>query len=514
MIKLDREACYRALQTRDTRFDGRFYICVLSTRIYCRPICPTRPPKLGNCVFVPSAAAAHAAGFRPCLRCRPEIAPGLAGWRGTVNTVSRALALIAEGAVDEGSVEALAERVGVGARHLRRLFDEHVGASPIAVAQTQRLHFAKRLISETSLPMAEVALAAGFGSIRRFNAVLRGTYGRPPREIRRTRRADAPRTDAGITLRLPFTAPYDWAAMIAFLAARAIPGVERVEQARYARTIALDGSIGSVEVVPIPGAMHLLATIRISRVAILAAVVGRLRRLFDLEADTPAIERHLAQDARLTPLVAARPGLRVPGTWDAFELAVRAVLGQQVSVAAAATFAGRLATAYGEPFADASPGGSGLTHLFPRAEALVGADLTTIGLTRSRAATISGLAAAVVANPRLLDPYGTLEDAVSRLTSLPGIGPWTAQYIAMRALGEPDAFPAGDLGLRRAWSTNGVPPTPRALVASAEAWRPWRAYATLHLWMASAAGMLPDRTLERIVKKRTEERDASAAAQL
>ena len=351
-MELDRDICYRALSTRDPRFDGRFYTCVLTTGIYCRPICPVPPPKPEHCLFLVSAAAAQAAGFRPCLRCRPEVAPGLAGWRGTANTVSRALALIAEGALDGSTpggdnVERLADRLGVGTRHLRRLFARHLGAAPIAVARAQRLLFAKQLITETALPLADVALAAGFGSIRRFNAVMRETYGRAPGQLRRAPPPAGSFEAAGITLKLPYTTPYDQRSMMAFLGRRAIPGVEAVRGGRYHRTVAVDCdqegdqgvAQGTIEVTPADG--QLLATIRISQVTALANVVGRLRRLFDLDAEITAIESHLARDPRLAPAIAAHPGLRVPGAWDAFELAVRAILGQQVSVTAARTLAGR-----------------------------------------------------------------------------------------------------------------------------------------------------------------------------
>jgi AraC family transcriptional regulator of adaptative response / DNA-3-methyladenine glycosylase II len=487
MIDLDRDACYRALTARDPRFDGRFFACVTSTGIYCRPICPARTPKLENCIFMPSAAAAHAAGFRPCLRCRPEIAPGLAGWRGTANTVSRALALIAEGALDAnsgegGSVEALADRLGVGARHLRRLFDEHLGAAPVAVAQAHRILFAKMLISETQLPLGEIALASGFGSIRRFNTVMRRTYDRSPRELRRAKAKD-PAESAAITLRLPFRPPYHWPAMVGFLAPRAIPGVESVEAERYRRTIAVGAAMGTVEIAPVSGKPYLSATIHLPAVAALGTVVGRLRRLFDLDADPAAIEGHLAGDALLARAIAARPGLRVPGAWDNFELAIRAMLGQQVSVAAATTLTGRLAAAYGERVADGLPG---LDRLFPKPEALATADLSTIGMPGARARAISALAAAMVADRELLRSFETLDATVAKLSRLPGIGPWTAQYIALRALREPDAFPASDLGLLRAAATAEGRPSPAALVARAEAWRPWRAYAALHLWMSEA----------------------------
>ncbi|HYQ81465.1 MAG TPA: AlkA N-terminal domain-containing protein [Anaeromyxobacteraceae bacterium] len=480
---LDRDACYRALRTRDARFDGRFYTAVLSTGIFCRPVCPARTPRPEHCVFFPSAAAAHAAGFRPCLRCRPELAPGVAGWRGTANTVSRALALIAEGAWgEEQDAEGLAERLGVGGRHLRRLFARHVGAPPVAVAQAQRVLFAKRLLGETALPMAEVAAAAGFGSVRRFNHVMRRTFQRPPRALRRGGRSDPP--DGPVSLRLPHTAPYRWESLLAFLGARAIPGVEEVSGGEYRRTLAVDGAAGSVAVRPVPGASELLATIRLSRVAALPAVVGRLRRLLDLDADAQAIDSHLAGDSLLAPLVAARPGLRVPGAWDPFELAVRAILGQQVSVAAARTLAGRIAAACGERV----PGG-GLA--FPGPERLAGARLERIGLTRARAAAIRSLARAAAGDPSLLEGRGDLDQAVARLMELPGIGRWTAHYVAMRALREPDAFPEADLGLLRSAARRGLRVSPAGLARRAEAWRPWRAYAAMHLWTAEAGAPAP-----------------------
>ncbi len=481
---LDRDACYRALSVRDVRFDGRFYTAVRTTGIFCRPICPARTPKLEHCIFLPSAAAARQMGFRPCLRCRPEVAPGLAVWRGSASTVSRALHLIAEGAMDDAGVEALADRLGVGARHLRRLFDQHVGAAPVSVAQTHRILFAKTLINETRLSMTEVALAAGFGSVRRFNAVMQATYGRPPRDLRRsTKGPDVSGEIAGVTLKLPFSPPYDWAAMTEFLVPRAIAGVEQVDQDRYRRSFALERARGVVEVRPAPGHNHLLATIRTSDITALATIVARLRRLFDLDADITAIDAHLAADPRLADAVRARPGLRVPGAWDGFELAVRAVLGQQVSVRAATTFAGRLVAAHGEPLALARPDIEGPDRVFPTPEAVARADLTAIGLTRARAATLNALGQAMATDRGLLRAYETLEETTDKLNALPGVGPWTAQYIAMRALREPDAFPASDLGLLRAMETPAGRPSPARLAAIAEAWRPWRAYAAVRLWM-------------------------------
>ena len=480
---LDRDSCYRALRSRDARFDGRFYTAVLTTGIFCRPICPAPTPRIENCLFLPSAGAAHRMGFRPCLRCRPEAAPGTAGWRGTASTVARALHLIAEGALDGAGVDDLAARLGVGARHLRRLFDRHVGAAPVAVAQAHRILFAKTLIGETALPMTEIALAAGFGSVRRFNAAMRRTYGRPPGALRR----EAPAAiAAGITLTLPFSPPYDWTGVVGFLAARAIPGVEEVTPDRYRRTVAIGGARGVVAISPAPGGNALAATIRIDDVSALAAVVARLRRLFDLDADIAAIDGHLAADPLLAPLVGRRPGLRVPGAWDGFELAVRAVLGQQISVAAATTLAGRLAAALGRPLPE---GGDAPRLLFPTPGAVAGSDLAGIGLTGARARALRGLAAAMNDDPRLLDSGATLDAAVARLSALPGIGPWTAQYIAMRVLREPDAFPASDLGLRKAMATAAGLPDPVRLLATAETWRPWRAYAAMRLWMQGGPGV-------------------------
>lgn len=475
---LERDVCYRALRTRDARFDGRFYTGVRTTGVFCRPICPARTPRAESCTFFPSAAAALAAGFRPCLRCRPELAPGVAGWRGTANTVSRAVALIADGAWGgEDDLEALADRVGVGGRHLRRLFERHVGAPPVAVAQAQRVLFAKRLLAETAMSMAEVALAAGFGSVRRFNAVVSRTFGRPPRALRRA--SGAGPAGGAVALRLAFTRPYHWPSMVAFLAGRCIPGVEEVRDGVYRRAVAVDGATGAIAVGLAPGGGHLLATIDVSRIAALPAVVGRLRRLFDLDADAAAIDAHLARDPLLAARVAARPGLRVPGAWEPFELAVRAILGQQISVAAARTLAGRIAAAHGEPV----PGGDGAcARVFPGPERLGAADLAGLGLTRARAAAVSALARAVADDPSLLRPAGGLEATVGRLVALPGIGRWTAHYVAMRAFGEPDAFPESDLGLLRALEPGGVRPRPAELLRRAERWRPWRAYAALQLW--------------------------------
>jgi len=491
-MDLDRHACYRALRTRDARFDGRLFVAVRTTGVYCRPICPARCPQLENIDFYPSAAAAQEAGFRPCLRCRPESSPDLAAWRGTSNTVSRALALISDGALDgDGAdVEGLALRLGIGERQLRRLFKRHLGASPIAVAQTRRVLFAKQLIHGTRMSMVDVALAAGFGSQRRFNDAFRRLYARPPSALRRqsSEVAGTGRRHVGITLKLSYAPPYDWAAMIDFLAARAIAGVEVVEPDRYRRTIEIDGRHGTIEVTPVVGRHALAATIHFPSVRALPAIIARIRRVFDLAADIGTIAAQLAEDPCLAPLVAARPGLRVPGAWDGFELAVRAILGQQIAVTAARRLVGKLVAAYGEPLTLAAEG-SGLTSVFPRPERLACADLTQLGIPRARSVSLTALAAAVMGDAKLFHLDQDLAGATVRLRALPGVGEWTAQYIAMRALREPDAFPAADIGLLRAMSaSNGKRPTPAALLARAEKWRPWRSYAAQHLWTAGNCG--------------------------
>ena len=487
----DREICYRALESRDARFDGLLFVGVTSTGIYCRPVCPARTPKFGNCRFFGSAAAAQEAGFRPCLRCRPETAPDLASWRGTSNTVSRALALITDGALDgEGaSVENLAERLGVGERQLRRLFMQHLGASPIAVAQTRRVLFAKRLIHETSMPMTEVALAAGFGSVRRFNEIFRDLFQRPPGALRR--KASAPHAEpgaAGVTLRLRYRPPYDWESMLGYLRARAIPGVEVVENGSYRRTIEINGFIGSVDVNHLPRFQSLEVTIRFPRVSLFPAIVTRVHRVFDLGADIETIDAHLSRDPLLATLVRQRPGLRAPGGWDGFELAVRAILGQQVSVASARLLAGQLVALHGQRVPTDQAGHPELTHVFPTAKHLASVETIGLGMPAGRQSSLKMLAKTAAADPNLFRPFGTIEEGIARLCTIPGVGEWTAQYIALRALRETDAFPAADIGLLRgAAIVDGRRPTSASLLNRAESWRPWRAYAAQHLWAADAA---------------------------
>ena len=479
-MSLDHDAQYRALLIRDPRFDGRLFVCVKTTGIYCRPICPARTPKPENIIFVQTAAAAQEAGFRPCLRCRPETAPDLGAWRGSSNTVSRALALIELGALDRDDLETLANRVGVGERQLRRLFRQHLGASPVAVAQTRRVLLAKQLIHETHLPMTEIAMAAGFGSLRRFNEVFQGLYQRSPSDLRRSRKEDLSSGSEGeISLQLRYRPPYDWTAMLGFLKLRAIAGIETVQGDTYARTISFDGIQGTVSVRPGQGDA-LEATVRFANLSALPNIIARLRRVFDLSAEPEAIGQHLAQDPALAPLVAARPGLRLPGAWDGFELAIRAVLGQQITVPAAVNLASKLVARYGQPMTHPQ---AGLTHLFPEPALLAQTNLSDLGMPRSRAKTLSAVAAAVLADPDLLSAGHSLEAAVERLRAVPGIGDWTAHYIAMRQLREPDAFPAADVGLMRALTdADGNRPDAAALLQRAQAWRPWRAYGAQHLW--------------------------------
>jgi AraC family transcriptional regulator of adaptative response / DNA-3-methyladenine glycosylase II len=488
-MDLENAACVKAIQSRDGRFAGRLFVGVVTTRVYCRPGCPAPLPKPKNMRFYAYAAAAEDAGFRPCRRCRPETAPGSPVWDGTSATVSRALKRIFDGGGHE-SVEALAERLGLGSRHLRRLFAEHVGASPASLQRTHRVHFARRLLDETSLPVAQVAFAAGFESVRRFNDAIRTTFHSAPRELRRAskERDRAPATgmrQKTLNLKLPLRAPFDATSLFSFLEERALPGVEAIRGHAYSRTIESRGRAGVLTVSHEDGRDFLQLSLNLSPGPDLLDLVRRAGRIFDVDADPLAIAAVLRRDPLLAPLVAARPGLRVPGAWDPFELAVRAILGQQVSVRGARTLAGRLVAAFGRPL----PGESldGLTHVFPSPAVLATADLSRIGVPRARAAAIRTLAGAVHTNKLELAAPRGLDELEQRLCALPGIGPWTAQYVALRAFGEPDAFPAGDLGLRRALETAGVPADAAALRARAAAWSPFRAYATLHLWNSLAA---------------------------
>lgn len=482
---LDAETCFRAYETRDARFDGRFFVAVRTTGVFCRPVCPARTPMRRNVEFHPSVAAAFAAGFRPCLRCRPERAPHVPeGESAGAALVAHALAAIDAGALDDGSLDDLAARIGVTARHLRRLFAAHLGATPVAVAQTRRLMFARQLIEETALPMTRVAFAAGFSSVRRFNAAMAGAYGTPPAAMRRAevampRQPGAAAAGTAVTLKLASMADAEFARLAAFYQARAFAGVESVAAGRYARTVRLGDSAGVFAVAVERGVLRL--TTAFPDATRLPRLVARVRRMFDLAGPRALIGAHLAADAGLVPALAGGAP-RVPCAWDPFELAVRAILGQQVSVAAATTLAGRVTRGFGTP-GDWSA--TGLDRLFPLPADLARlevADLTALGIVRARAASIIALARHVEAASGWRERYAGLAECEHELTALPGIGPWTAQYIAMRGFGDPDAFPAADLGLLRAARALRIADNARALAAHAERWRPWRAYAAQALW--------------------------------
>ncbi len=480
-MTLDFDTCYRALLARDQRFDGRFFTAVTSTGVYCRPICPARTPARANIRFYPHAGAAEAAGFRACRRCRPEASPGSPDWNVRADLAGRAVRLITDGYVDEHGVDGLARRLAVTERHLRRLLVSELGAGPLALARTMRLQTARRLLAETSMPVTEIAFASGFSSVRQFNASFAEAYGGPPSSLRRPGRPGrAPGPDGTwLTLRLACREPFDGGALLGFLAARAIPGVEQVTGNRYARTIAAPGGPGLLELT-LPGEppderptrRHVLLRVRLPALRGVGRVVSRCRQLLDLDADAYAITGVLAADDVLAPLVKARPGLRVPGAYDGFELAVRAVLGQQVSVAGASTLAGRLAARFGIRL----PESTGPSVVFPAPTDLAGADLSGLGLTTARQATLRALATAVADGRLALDHGADPEQTAARLGELRGIGPWTVAYILMRAVGDPDAFPGTDLGLRRALTDLGCQ------ASRAERWRPWRSYAAVHLW--------------------------------
>ena len=513
-MHLDARVCDRARRARDARFDGRFFIGVTTTGVYCRPVCPARAPKDEHVRYFPTAAAAEAAGFRPCLRCRPEAAPGTPAWLGTSGLVSRALRMIGDGALrcdatNGTSVHSLADRLGVTARHLRRLFLQHLGATPLDVALTRRAHFAKKLVDETSLAFHQVAIASGFGSLRRFNAEIRRTYARTPTQLRRlARQRPAAESDADCYgFRLAYRPPYDWDAMLAFLGARATPGVESVAESRYRRTIAIDGRCGSIEVSRLDTGAALGLDVRFPDPRLLLVVVERVRRMFDLGADPAIIGGHLRADPLLRASLARHSGIRTPGAWDGFELAVRAILGQQIAVRAATTMAGRVAAMFGSPVAN----GNGCDRLFPTPAQLVSAPLEQTGIVRARAETIRSLARRVVDETIAFDSRFDAEATIAALKTIPGIGDWTAEYIAMRALGEPDAFPRGDLVLRRMAGDC----TARALERRSQSWRPWRAYAVMLLWQAAGdARHKPSRSTHAQAERRPKLHDGNRRAAL
>lgn len=472
----------RARRSRDARFDGKFFIAVTSTRIYCRPICPAKTSSDANVRYYATAAEAAAAGFRPCLRCRPETAPGSPAWLGTSAVVRRALRLIQEGALDENSVDELAARLGVGVRHLSRLFMRHVGASPAAIAQTRRLHFAKQLLDETELPITAIALASGFRSVRRFNDVFKAMYRRPPREIRKRGKNRGACGDAAeILLRLSYRPPYDWTQIHGFLARQAIPGLERIEADAYLRTARTARGHAVVRLSPLKQTDALELRIRGAESTDLLPLSSMVRRMFDLSADPTRITAAFQRDAHLGTRVAQHPGLRIPGVWEPFECAVRAILSHRSAASASIARLRRLVERAGQPIGD---GAAGLKYLFPTAESLATAQLDDLGIPHGRAQALRCFARAICEGAICLDDSS--EQVAQALASMPGIGAWGAGYVALRGLGEPDAFPSGDLILRRRASAGQSPLTAAELEACAERWRPFRGYAVFHLWESGA----------------------------
>jgi len=480
-MTLDPHTCYRAMKARDARFDGRFFVAVSSTRIYCRPVCTVKPPMRKNCRFYPSAAAAEAGGYRPCLRCRPELAPGNASVDATSRIAQAGASLIEDRALDEEGLNAIASRLGITDRHLRRAFGAEFGVSPVEFAQTQRLLLAKRLLTDTALPVTEIAFASGFGSLRRFNALFKQRYRLQPGKLRKHMNGAgaAPVLDA-LQFELSFRPPYDWAAVSAFLGARAVAGVETVEDGRYRRTarVRVDGKdhAGWIEVSPSTKKPALRVSVSASLAKALPPVLSRVKALMDLSCNPAEVALVLGA------LAGRHPGLRVPGAFDGFEVAVRAILGQQVTVAAARTVAGRFAAAFGDSLA--TPFNSLIT-IFPAAERVAGVAygrIARLGMPGARARTVLALARAVADGKLDLVPNADVDATLEKLRALPGIGEWTAQYIAMRALAWPDAFPHTDLGVMKALGERDA----RRVLAAGEAWRPWRAYAVMHLWNSLA----------------------------
>jgi AraC family transcriptional regulator of adaptative response / DNA-3-methyladenine glycosylase II len=482
-VDLDFDRCYAALESRDPRFDGQFVAGVRTTGVYCRASCPTPiHPKRANVAFFRTAAAAQRAGLRACKRCRPDASPGAPEWDVRGDLAARAMRLIADGLVDRAGVRGLAAALDVSERHLHRVLEAAVGAPPLALARSQRAQTARTLIETTDLPFSEIALAAGFGSIRQFNETVREVFAASPTDLRRARRDGEPRAPGRLALRLAVRRPYDGAGILRWLAARAVAGVEEIDGGAYRRTLRLPGGTGTVALEP--DGDHVRATLRLDTVADLAAAVSRCRRLLDLDADPGAYAAVLAADPALGPRVAANPGLRAPGAVDAEESAVRAVLGQQVSLAAARTLAARLVAACGAALRE--PDGP-LTHAFPAPAAIAdGSAVAAVGMPAARQRTLRELCRRLSEGEIVLSGGADRAEVRRRLLAIPGIGPWTADYVGLRALGDPDAFPAGDLGLRRAARALGLPGDAAGLESHAERWRPWRRYAAQHLWAVGA----------------------------
>lgn len=481
---LDIESCLRAVRSRDPRFDGVFFIGVTSTGIYCRPSCPAGPAKRENIRFYRSAAEAQVAGFRACRRCRPDVTPGSPEWNIRADLAGRAMRLITDGVVDRDGVAGLAAGLGYSERQVHRTLVEELGAGPLRLARAQRAHTARILLETTDLPVTEVAYAAGFTSIRQFNDTLREVFATTPSDLRRRSRTGRRGRDpvAGtIELRLAHRRPADLDGVLGFLAARAVPGIEEVDGRTYRRSLVLPHGVGVAELTPADGFLH--GTLWLADPRDLAAAVARCRRLFDLDADSAAVDEVLATDPALAPLVADGPGRRVPGVVDGDELAVRAVVGQQISVAAARTLAGRLVNAFGKPL-DAPVGG--VTHTFPTAAVLAAADPSAFPMPARRQATLHALAARLAEGRIRLDPGADRDDVENELLAVPGVGQWTAGYLRMRALSDPDVYMATDLGVRHGMARAGLPTSPAAAATAAERWRPWRSYAQMHLWTVAA----------------------------
>ncbi|WP_030378297.1 MULTISPECIES: AlkA N-terminal domain-containing protein [unclassified Streptomyces] len=473
----DTEGCVRAVRSKDARFDGWFFTAVLTTGIYCRPSCPAVSPRPENMTFYPSAAACQQAGFRACKRCRPDTTPGSPQWNQRADAVARAMRLIADGVVDREGVPGLAARLGYSTRQIERQLLAELGAGPLALARAQRAQTARLLIETTALPMADLAFAAGFSSIRAFNDTVREVFALSPSELRARRPRRTVTAPGALSLRLPFRAPLNPDNLFGHLAATAVPGVEEWREGAYRRTLRLPYGHGVVALTPRPD--HIACRLTLSDLRDLPVAISRCRRMLDLDADPVAVDDQLRTDPLLAPLVDKAPGRRVPRTVDEAEFALRAVLGQQVSTAAARTHAARLVTAHGEPVED--PEG-GLTHLFPAPEALAALDPETLAMPRTRRTTFTTLVRELAEGRLHLGVESDWAESRAQLLALPGLGPWTVDVIAMRALGDPDAFPVTDLGIRRAARDLGLPATPAALTARAAAWRPWRAYAVQYLW--------------------------------
>lgn len=474
----DDEYCFRAIQSRDPRFDGWFYTAVTTTGIYCRPSCPATTPKRANVKFFTSSAAAHGAGFRACKRCRPDASPGSPEWNQRADIVGRAMRLIADGVVDRGGVATLADSLGYSERHLNRLLTSEVGAGPIALARAQRAQTARILLETTDLPITNVSFAAGFASVRQFNDTVQEVFALSPTALRSSKRLpDEPGTPGAIKLRLPYRSPFAGDALFSFLAVRAVPGVETGDSTSYTRTLSLPRGAGSVHLKAAD--RHIECTLRLDDLRDLTAAIQRCRRLLDLDADPCAVDQQLESDPLIAHLVRRRPGLRSPGHVDPHEAAIRAVLGQQVSVASARATAARIAFTYGQTLEE--PVGT-LTHRFPTAGRLAGVDPTELPATRFRARAVVNLAQALVDGKIVLDPGANRDEVQAKLQELPGIGPWTASYIRLRSLGDPDVFMHSDLGIRRALERLGVDGGPRSAELIGQRFRPWRSYVLHHLW--------------------------------